>query len=235
MGMGDTDSTMSASAAAAMDGGEGDEGEWDGPPLSFIVPLAATLPASIHTEVAADAATASPGAVCAGDVFLCVSSVSSCLLSVVYRLCAGVAATLSREREQRASVPAYLALTCQHVQQRVVIVTAQPQLSYDAQQRHADNRRWSMLRAVRRDDEPGWGHVSVQSANQPATNTAGLLHTSRYGCCPYRAASFVPFSVVSLVWCGAVFVSDTVRVSSTWTPFCSQWRAKRCTACLPGW
>ena len=96
------------------------------------------------------------------DVFLCMSCPRSRLLSALFRLCAAVAGALSSERLQRSSVPAYLALSCQHVQQPVVLLTARPQHSLGRQQQQPDVQRWTSLRCVRREGEAGWSGVRVQ-------------------------------------------------------------------------
>ena len=105
-------------------------------------------------------AVAAPSADC--DVFLCLGAASTRLLSVLHRLCASVAADLSTARLQRSTVPAYLALTCQHAQQPVLILTAKP---HHSTQLWADTaRRWHGLRAVSGEGErEGWNDVSVQS------------------------------------------------------------------------
>ena len=172
-----------APVTAAMDGGAGDQcEEWSVPLSDSFAACRPSAAVGLDTAAAASLARgALPSAVC--DVFLCVSAERSRLLSVLYRLCATVAATLSSERAQRSAVPAYLALTCQHVQQPVVILTAQPLHSHSAQQHQADVSRWSQLRAIQHDSEPAWNGVQVQSASQTTSqpdNTPAMPHTTQH-------------------------------------------------------
>ena len=174
--------TAATTTTSIMDGRRGDD-EWtvqpSGAPISTAAslsfanaPLAASyLSPSRHLFAIAAAESTSDN-----DVFLCVSTSSSRLLTVLYRLCAIVAAQLASERLQRSTVPAYLALTCQHVQQPVLLLTAKPQ--HSAQQQ-ADLDRWNMLRGVRGEAEIGWNQVRVQSASRFHTHTTHThIHTA---------------------------------------------------------
>lgn len=155
-----------------MDGGAADD-EWT-LPRSHQPPVApssrsltSTLPLSHYSSVAGPADCSAP------DVFLCLGSSHSRLLSVLYRLCAGVATELSAARVQRSTaVPAYIALACQHVQQPVWILTTKPHPN--AQQQTDLATKWSSLRAVRGEDEQGWKDVRVQSDSSCAHSAIQL-------------------------------------------------------------
>ena len=168
------------------------------------------------------------------DVFLCVDASGGTVLSTLYRLCSRTAAALSRERSQRLCVPAYLALTCQHTQQPVVLVTGRPQL--DTLQHRADMAsRWNSLRGVSREGEDGWKDVRVLSHCSRHTHLSSTR--VRWPCTSSLTSNCmraVACVVAPLTVCCATH-SASVRVWSTWTLSCCLSRARRCPACRLVW